>query len=404
RSQEFVEKNRKALGFERHEARIIGEICAAHGMPTLDYLRHQDYSLHPHGSIRLPLLAALLRLADLLDMTYGRAPELVAGNRALPHTSRRHWNVHESISDVRINANPSWDIVILAMPKRHEPDLPFYNIRDAVQKELDASCSILRSAGIFFKKVELRMNKGRSASRGIWRRNPFLSLRPFSSREAGLFAGRDRETQEVVDRVIGQRVVILIGESGAGKTSLVNAAVCPQLRSLRFDFVRFSLQGDPISNLSGALGAGITHSAPSGDVLAIARERMRASRRQSVLTIGDHLEQLFTVSTGAGSRRDFVYQVSRILESDLPITMLFGMREDYLPDLYALSDDFPQLYRRENTFRLNRLSKGNAVLALERASEHAKTSLSSDLIEKIADDLADEGGGLSVPPVPPDRR
>lgn len=397
RSRQFVEKNHRELGLDRHEATIIGEICAAHGMPSLDYLRENDYSLHPHGRIRVPLLAALLRLADLLDMTYGRAPELVARNRAISHQSRRHWNLHRWITDVRIEGEPSWDLVIVAMPKK-TPDLPFYNLRDRVQKELDSSSLILRSAGLFFKKADLEINRTTRRSRGARRRNPFLSLKPYTSREANLFAGRDREVQEVVQRVIGRRVVIVIGESGTGKTSLVDAGVCPHLKANGFEIVRFSLQGDPVSNLARALAATSDDARCACDLLAMSRERVGRSKTRSVLLIGDHLEQLFTVSNSGAARGDFVYQVSRIVESNLPVTMLFCMREDYLPDLYNLSLDFPEFYKRENTFRLHRLSRDNAVLALKRASGIAKNSLAPELVEAIADDLANEGGGLVYPP------
>lgn len=398
RSQLFVEKNRKELGLNRHEATIVGEICGAHGVASLDYLLAGDFSVYPFGQVRVPLLAALLRLADLLDLTYGRAPELIAKNRALPHLSRRHWDLHKWISDVHIEALPSWDIIIVAMPKKGLGDLPFLNLREVAQRELDACSPFLRATGIFFKKIELRINRsGRDRQKG-WRPNPFLSLKSYSSRDALLFAGRSHETKELVERVVGQRLVMVIGESGVGKTSLVDAGLCPQLRQYHFGITRFSLQGDPSANLISSLGGVSDGSTVQPSLLATATNFMRGLKERSLVIIGDHLEQLFTLGTSRPRQVAFAHDLSRILGSELPITMLFCIREDYLPDLYNLSTELPELYRRDNTFRLHRLSKENAIQVLHHASDHARRRLEENLIWEVANDLIAEGGGLVYPP------
>lgn len=399
RSQQFVIRNYAELGLSEQQARIVGEICRSHGMPNLDYLAGQLYSLRPFGEIRVPLLSALLRLADILDVTYERAPSIVAKNRQLGPTSRRHWEVHRSITDVQICTAPSWDIRLVAMPKKHIPDMPFYELRDSAQRELETTCSILRSAGIFFQKIELTIT--RSTLRAMKKRhnNPFLLLAPYTSREAARFGGRDREIQDVIERVVGRRLVIVIGESGVGKTSLVDAGVIPQLRTYKFGVIRFSFQDDPMQDLLNALRDPTKRSSGSDDVLGCIRQYFRAHRRATnLLLVGDHLEQMFTIDSSCAVRQRFLRDASRILGSNERVTLLFCIREDYLPDLYNISLDMPELYNRNNTFRLHRLSKENAVAALRRASSLSYLELAPALIERIADDLSYEGAGMVYPP------
>ena len=61
---------------------------------------------------------------------------------------------------------------------------------------------------------------------------PFVGPRPYKIGEK-LF-GRDRERLELLDILIAERIVLLYSTSGAGKTSLVQAALVPALRNEAF--------------------------------------------------------------------------------------------------------------------------------------------------------------------------
>ncbi len=63
---------------------------------------------------------------------------------------------------------------------------------------------------------------------------PFRPQQPYTEGERGLFFGRDREVQEIADRLLGDKPsAVLVGEVGVGKTSLVRAGLVPQLESRR---------------------------------------------------------------------------------------------------------------------------------------------------------------------------
>ena len=401
RSRDVIRTHHDALGFSRHEAEIIGEICRAHGMPNLDYLSGPSPSLRNWGEVRQQLLSAFLRLADILDVTADRAPDIVCASRAMPPISRRFWNLHADITDVQIRTEPSWDIVLVAMPLPDTPRPPFYELRNSIQSELDTLSPVLRSAGVYFKRVELRLTSIATETRREQVRNPFRLLRPFDASTAHLFAGRDRETQQMVEKVLGRRLVILIGESGVGKTSLVEAGVIPHLKTLNCAAVRFSFQGDPIDNLTCALTTSGQRTGASLGTDPLDAIRSFLKRRKwpdRLVLFGDHLEQLFTLNAADDTRRKAVQSLSRILTGRLPVTFLVCIREDHLPELYNLSEDLPEIYDRANTFRLYRLNEAGAIEAFERASRAAFVQLRPQLIHDIVRDLSDECDGMIYPP------
>src|SRR5262245_30346446 len=56
-------------------------------------------------------------------------------------------------------------------------------------------------------------------------RHPYVGLRPFEQTEWPIFFGRERMTEEVIQRVLSGHIVFLHGASGDGKSSLVRAGV-----------------------------------------------------------------------------------------------------------------------------------------------------------------------------------
>ena len=61
--------------------------------------------------------------------------------------------------------------------------------------------------------------------------NPYGGPRTFSQVEANRFFGREREASELLSLVISQRLVLFYAQSGAGKSSLLNARLIPMLRA-----------------------------------------------------------------------------------------------------------------------------------------------------------------------------
>ena len=79
------------------------------------------------------------------------------------------------------------------------------------------------------------------------RPNPYIGPRSFTTGET--LYGRDRETQKLLNVLIAERIVLLYSPSGAGKTSLVQAALLPRLIEEGFavlPVIRVSAEPPPV--------------------------------------------------------------------------------------------------------------------------------------------------------------
>ena len=75
---------------------------------------------------------------------------------------------------------------------------------------------------------------GAAAGQGLaWPGGPYLGLVPFEERDARLFYGRDELADQLVRRLAerpgGAGILLVAGESGSGKSSLLRAGLLPRL-------------------------------------------------------------------------------------------------------------------------------------------------------------------------------
>ena len=87
--------------------------------------------------------------------------------------------------------------------------------------------------------------------------NPYLGLRPFREADASRFFGRDQLVDQLAARVSsGPTFTAVVGPSGSGKSSAVQAGLLPRLRASRRSSRIAVMQpgSQPFAELEAALG------------------------------------------------------------------------------------------------------------------------------------------------------
>ena len=92
--------------------------------------------------------------------------------------------------------------------------------------------------------------------------NPFPGLRPFTAEESHLFFGRQEQIDELASRLGRRRFIAVMGASGSGKSSLVQAGLVPALHGgyltkagANWRMAVFRPGVNPIGNLARALSS-----------------------------------------------------------------------------------------------------------------------------------------------------
>jgi hypothetical protein len=256
------------------------------------------------------------------------------------------------------------------------------------------------------------------------KQNPWPGLRAFGESDRDFFFGRERETAELLGLVQRSPVVVLYGQSGLGKTSLLQAGLFPRLKEL--NFLPFRVRLDHADN-APPLARQIT--------LAVAAELDRAQikgprpsdgetlweyfhrvdvdfwgPRNRLLTpviVLDQFEEIFTLGHHSEISSARVAEFQKELEAQLEhrppdavrerldahpdealrydlkkqgVKFVITLREDFLPDLDPWRQRMPSLL--PNRFRLEPMTGDQALEVVQRGGR--------DLVDEVvARDIVD---------------
>jgi hypothetical protein len=78
---------------------------------------------------------------------------------------------------------------------------------------------------------------------------PYKGPESYQVEDSDIFYGRDREAEQLIAKVLSARFTLVHAQSGAGKTSLLNARVIPELEVRGWSGFRVLLQNDPTESL-----------------------------------------------------------------------------------------------------------------------------------------------------------
>jgi WD40 repeat protein len=202
---------------------------------------------------------------------------------------------------------------------------------------------------------------------------PFQGLAPFedSALDAQLFFGREREIEVIVANLMANRLTVLYGPSGVGKTSLIRAGLAQRLRKEpeAIVVVASSWGGDPVADLLDATEAAlpVTHQPVDSlrrvESLADALESLVGRLDSNVYLVLDQFEEYFLYHQGENGPGTLTEELPEALRRrGLRANFLLGIREDSLAQLDAFKARIPGLFA--NTLRLDRLERRAAEAAI----------------------------------------
>jgi hypothetical protein len=241
---------------------------------------------------------------------------------------------------------------------------------------------------------------------------PYRGIHPFRYVDHAIFFAREEETGRLASLVAVYRGVMLYGESGAGKSSLVNAGLLPEATRLGFQPERVRVQPrtgeefvvERIAIADDETGLLPSLLAPDDDSSRIVlsteafEQRVRAvCENHRPLIVFDQFEEILSLFEEAGAdetRQRIVELIVTLLRGPLPVKLLFAFREDYLGKVKQLLAACPELV--DQALRLAPPA-GNALSTIirgpfERYPGHFGRELSPGLAERLRTALAERFG------------
>jgi hypothetical protein len=231
--------------------------------------------------------------------------------------------------------------------------------------------------------------------------HPYVGPRPFEHKDRNLFFGRNREASEIMSRVIAHPIVLLYSQSGAGKTSLLNAKLIPMLQKEGFETIGptrvrgellRSVAPENITNIY-VFNALSNLAGEQADLQLLAETTItsyvkdhRENPDSPCVLIFDQFEELFNYHQERwNDKRNLFKQFSDALLADSLLRVIFVMREEYIAELDPYAQMLPE--RLRTRFRLERLSESAALEAIKMPLRGTNYSFASGVAEQLVTNL-----------------
>jgi hypothetical protein len=235
--------------------------------------------------------------------------------------------------------------------------------------------------------------------------SPYPGLRPFEKHEWPIFFGRESMTTYVIDRLMATHFIVVHGDSGCGKSSLIRAGVQAQLEQEQarsgHQWITADMRpGDsPLWGLAKALarGQGAQIERDMRRLLNRGREAapaltqaLRLTENQHLCVLIDQFEELFRFATETDEE-----------EARLFTDVLVGLECDPSPDLYVVLTMRSEFLGHCARFRglAESINRSQYLLprmerpALVRAIREPARLYGGELPVARADALIDDAGG-----------
>ena len=263
------------------------------------------------------------------------------------------------------------------------------------------------------------MDQTPTAARKGERRYPGVAFFRDEEIDRHLFFGRERNTYDLLQLILAERLVVLLARSGIGKSSLINAGLMQPLREAGYFPMVVRVSGssdDPLASLyrgvkvacDGGVAHGFIDSYEPGEPADWDRRSLWHFMKTFCLWRGDELlqpvliidqfEEFFTLISDA-SRKTFVDQLADLVRgtrprngaassdnsegelSDRPpeVRVLLSIREDFLAHLDVMAGRIPSI--RKAHYRLGPLPTKDAERAIVEPAKLERSEIATPPFE-----------------------
>lgn len=267
--------------------------------------------------------------------------------------------------------------------------------------------SVVSSQNVTFNQTQIiQISVEEVKTRKFIIASPYKGLKKFESEDKDRFFGRDQFLTRLVNELEQTNLVLLLGASGSGKSSVIRAGLIPWLaerQGSRLVSLVFTPDQDPFESLYASLLGKYKQS--EAQIARIAKEDTLTQLVRSLkqpdaywFILIDQFEELFT-TTEANKRDVFIKSLVQLVKTldkagDRSVKLVATMRADFLDRL----SPYPDLIKVTDKHRpmIAEMQLDELRLAIEQPAAHHGVVFETGLVKQIIDDVQGQAGYLPL--------
>ncbi len=244
--------------------------------------------------------------------------------------------------------------------------------------------------------------------------NPYRGLKAFAQEDSPYFFGREKITEQIVKRLAQDPLLMLVGASGCGKSSLLYAGVLPRLvedQDTTWHLIHFRPGANPFAALAQALQPFLpaaeslvddlqTRRVGLADLLLTIRGCKKSTPdaerpAQKILVLIDQFEELFSLCSHVAMRQRFLELiVEAVGQRSSQLTILLSMRADFLGQAFGMGSFADAM--GSHLLALGAMSRAEMSQAVAKPAQMQGVHFEPGLVERLLNDVGDDAGRLPL--------
>jgi len=248
---------------------------------------------------------------------------------------------------------------------------------------------------------------------------PYRGLRAFGAEDYQYFYGRETLTQQLVNQVWQKSFLAVIGASGSGKSSLVQAGLIAQLRRGKQipgseKWLMSTLQPgatplEAIARRLGSLGQGeqgnmSPNSSPSVDLILEGHLYqgvegfvywLRSRPEPMIMLVVDQFEELFTLASVEDRERFLALVLGAVEHAPDKFKLIITLRADFIATCLEVAP-LARLLQQSNLLVPPNLTEDDYHRAIALPAEQVGLKVAPDLIQVLLQELNHSAGDLPL--------
>ncbi len=252
-------------------------------------------------------------------------------------------------------------------------------------------------------------------------RSPYKHLEAFTEDDADNFYGREEIVDRVAELAAREPLVRIVGASGSGKSSLVQAGLIPKLRQdpkCKWQILTMRPGQKPFAALAQAIAEVDRPDIDlesdldlrtqkieldidlesNKDLLTKKLPDIRTPDKDRVLLFIDQFEELFTQVTDLTIRQKFLASLADAVRNAPYFTLVFTLRDDFSPKLQnnVDDDDFRPLLERYRPQELVGMTRDRLRAAIIEPVAKLNVEFEKRLVDRLISDVGNDAGNLPL--------